>query len=91
MLVVDVETGGFDPQKSALLSVALVDSLTNEKLYLEIRAEPGLSISESAIRVNGFSIEECLSEDRISERDAMIGISNFFCRTLSSSRRWVQC
>lgn len=57
LLCVDVETGGLDAGKHALLSVAAVDSLDGDAFTALIQPAPGLLVDEQALEVNGFSME----------------------------------
>lgn len=57
LLCVDVETGGLDADKHALLSVACVDSLDGEAFTALIRPSPEWVVEPEALEVNGFSLE----------------------------------
>lgn len=65
MIIVDVETGGLNPNKHALLSIGAVDYETGEEFYGECRAYkdyPGYEddlIDDFALKVNGFTLEQC--------------------------------
>lgn len=58
LLVIDIETGGLDPNKNALLQVALV-RVTNgqelERFQWDILPEPGLQIDGEAAAVSGWT------------------------------------
>lgn len=71
LVVIDVETGGLDPQRDALLSVAAVDSRDGARFHTLVRAAPGARISDEALAVNGFCREDCLSLARPAEADAL--------------------
>lgn len=57
LLCVDVETGGLDAGKHALLSVACVDSLDGEAFTALIRPHPDWIVEPAALAVNGFDLE----------------------------------
>ncbi len=65
MIILDIETGGLDPNKHALLSIGAVDYETGEEFYGECRAYkdyPGFAddlIDDFALGVNGFTREQC--------------------------------
>ena len=56
MVVVDVETGGLDHTKHALLSLAAVDS-DGEAFHALIRPSAEWLIDPVALEINGFSVE----------------------------------
>lgn len=70
LLVIDTETGGLDPARHALLSVGLVDSLTDQMWGSLVRPAPGLGIEEEALGVNGLSVS-LLEEDGFAEGDVV--------------------
>lgn len=53
-LWLDVETGGLDAASCALLSVALVLDDDSASLYLRIRGNPTLQVTEEALAINGL-------------------------------------
>lgn len=55
LTVIDVETGGLNPQIDALMSIGLVSLRSGRELYLELFSPPGLRIQEEALKVNGFA------------------------------------
>jgi DNA polymerase III epsilon subunit-like protein len=57
LIVIDTETGGFDPSKNALLSVAVVDSLDNEAFTAIIRPNPEWICEPEALAKNGFTLD----------------------------------
>ncbi len=67
MIIVDVETGGLDPERDALLSIAAIDAQTRDEFYSLIRAPESLHISDDALRANGFERKACYSDERESE------------------------
>jgi DNA polymerase III epsilon subunit-like protein len=70
MIVIDCETGGLDPQKHALVSVALYCTKTREMLTVLVRPAEGLLLDPEAEEVHGFS-REFLESNGLSERNAM--------------------
>jgi len=65
MIIIDVETGGLDPNKHALLSIGAVDYETGDEFYGECRAYQGYVahqddlIDDFALGINGFTREQC--------------------------------
>jgi len=57
LIVIDTETGGFDPSKNALLSVAAVDSLDNEAFTAIIKPNPEWLCEPEALAKNGFTLD----------------------------------
>jgi DNA polymerase III epsilon subunit-like protein len=70
LLVIDTETGGFDPDKHALLSIAAVDSLDNEAFAAMIRPHPDWLIEPEALAKNGFT-REFLEKNGRPEREVI--------------------
>jgi DNA polymerase III epsilon subunit-like protein len=70
LIVIDVETGGFDPSKNALLSVAAVDSMDNEAFTAIIRPNPEWLCEPDALAKNGFTLD-FLEKNGRPERDVM--------------------
>lgn len=70
LLVIDTETGGFDPDKHALLSVAAVDSLDNEAYTAIIRPHADWLIEPEALAKNGFT-REFLEKNGRPEREVI--------------------
>jgi DNA polymerase III epsilon subunit-like protein len=70
LIVIDVETGGFDPSKNALLSVAAVDSMDNEAFTAIIRPNPEWLCEPEALAKNGFTLD-FLEKNGRPERDVM--------------------
>ena len=59
MIVVDVETSGLDPKEHSILSIGALD-FDNPKntFYGECRLKEGARIDQSALNVNGFTVEK---------------------------------
>lgn len=70
LLVIDTETGGFDPEKHALLSVAAVDSYDNEAFVGLIKPHPDWICEPEALAKNGFTLE-FLEKNGRPEREVM--------------------
>lgn len=70
LIVIDTETGGFDPSKNALLSVAAVDSIDNEAFIAIIKPNPEWIIEPDALAKNGFTLD-FLEKNGRPERDVM--------------------
>lgn len=68
LTVIDVETGGLDPHRHALMSIGLVSLWTGEELYLELLPFSGAEISQEALQVNGFPADR----DGIWDREAQV-------------------
>lgn len=70
LLIIDTETGGFDPDKHSLLSVAAVDSQDNEAFVGLIRPNPEWVCEPEALAKNGFTLE-FLEKNGRPEREVM--------------------
>ena len=57
LLVLDTETGGLDPERHALLSVAAVDSQDNEAFTAIIRPHADWLVEPEALEKNGFTLD----------------------------------
>ena len=72
---IDVETSGLDPKESSILSIGAVDIETGDTFYEECQAWEGAYISETALKINGFSQEDIHDESKLTEA---LMIINFF-------------
>lgn len=70
LIVIDTETGGFDPDRHALLSVAAVDSGDGEAFVGIIRPNPEWIIEPEALAKNGFT-RDFLEKNGRPEREVM--------------------
>jgi DNA polymerase III epsilon subunit-like protein len=70
LIVLDTETGGLDPERHALLSLAAVDSSSGEAFVAIIRPAPEWLIEPEALAKNGFT-HEFLEKNGRPERDVM--------------------
>lgn len=57
LMVIDTETGGLDPERHALLSVAAVDSADDEAFTAIIRPNPDWIVEPEALEKNGFTLD----------------------------------
>lgn len=77
--IIDFETGGFDPVRDALLSVGIVtlDRELNEtsQFYTLIQDEPGRTVKEDALAVNGIALKE-VAERGMAVCDVLAEIEN---------------
>ncbi len=73
MIVVDVETGGLNPNLDCLLSIGAIDF--NDQMntfYGELAPSPSRSYHDSALKINGIDIEEWKTKP-----NAMLTMTNF--------------
>ena len=70
LIVIDTETGGFDPSRHALLSVAAVDSMDNEAFTAIIKPNPEWICEPEALAKNGFTLD-FLEKNGRPERDVI--------------------
>ncbi len=70
MLVIDTETGGLDPARCALVSVAAVHAESGAEFSLLIKPHAGLELEPQAMAVHGYS-QEHLEEYGMDEAVAM--------------------
>jgi len=72
MVVVDVETTGLDPKKYSIVSIGAVDFDNPERtFYGECRIYDGAKVSEDALKVNGFTLEEVQDPNKKSLEEIM--------------------
>jgi DNA polymerase III epsilon subunit-like protein len=84
MLWVDVETTGLSPRKCAVASIAALANWDTENIfYREIRAWDGAALDPEALRVNGFTSEQLLSEDRPTETQVANEFNAWVMRSFS--------
>lgn len=74
LLVIDTETGGLDPERHALLSVAAVDSTTEECFVEIIAPDPEWIVEHAALEKNGLSLD-FLKKNGRPEREVMQDLS----------------
>ncbi|KKM45930.1 hypothetical protein LCGC14_1560170 [marine sediment metagenome] len=80
MIVVDVETGGLDPQNNPLLSIGAVDYDNSDREYYgKIAPYLDLEITKEALGVNGINVEEWkennLLKETIQEFSDWVGVN----------------
>jgi len=63
---VDIETSGLN-RSCGILSIGAVNMSDNEEFYLEARLESYHEIGETALQVNGFTIEECYDKNKVNQ------------------------
>ncbi len=70
MLVLDIEASGLDYKESSIVSLGALDlhNPTN-RFYAECKVWDGAHISDEALEVNGFTKEEVMDEDKMSEAE----------------------
>jgi len=72
MIVADIEASGLDYNKHSILSIGAVDFEKPERqFYGECRIWDGASIMTDAIKVNGFSKENCTDPRKQSLKELM--------------------
>lgn len=72
MIILDIETGGLDPQKNALLSIGAVDYDNGDEFYIESRAMWQSQLDAKALEVNGFTLEQALDINKPTPIEAYI-------------------
>nr|WP_276978672.1 exonuclease domain-containing protein [Ferrimicrobium acidiphilum] len=79
MIVVDVETTGLDPKKNSIVSIGAVD-FTNpaDQFYGECHIKEGAEIEESALQVNGFTVEQVTKFFLMSHNDLMSAFDKWY-------------
>jgi DNA polymerase III epsilon subunit-like protein len=70
MIILDVETSGTDPRKHSILSIGALDfdEPTNQ-FYDECRAWEGAKLEDEAFRINGFTKEDAMNQEKKSEAE----------------------
>jgi len=70
MLVLDIEASGLDYKESSIVSIGALDLDNPEnRFYAECKVWDGAHISDEALEVNGFTKEELLDENKMSEAE----------------------
>ncbi len=75
-VAVDVEATGLDINRNEVVSIDAIDIETGKKFYVECRPENFESISEEALKVNGFTVEQ-LKSIQTTKKEAMEGLIKF--------------
>lgn len=70
MIIVDIETTGVDPLKNSIVSIGAVDFEKGDEFYIECCAIPDREIDEYALKINGFTKEQCLDTSKPSAEEA---------------------
>jgi DNA polymerase III epsilon subunit-like protein len=72
IIVVDVETSGVDTSKHGLLSIGAVKLTKPEaSFYTECQLDLDREYDEGALKINGFTPEDCHNQNRITELQAV--------------------
>ncbi|MBN1896758.1 MAG: 3'-5' exonuclease [Candidatus Aenigmarchaeota archaeon] len=72
MIVVDIETTGMEPEKNSLLSIGALDfSNPKNTFYGECRADEGASVSNIALKINGFSREQIHDPEKPTSKELL--------------------
>lgn len=58
MIIVDIESSGLDPKEACMLSLGAVDDESGEEFYEESSLYVTSTVSEEALRINGFKLED---------------------------------
>ncbi len=70
MIVLDVEASGLDPVKGSIVSVGALDlSNPTNRFYMECHVWDGAHVSDEALAVNGFSLDQVNDKSKPSEAD----------------------
>lgn len=75
-VAVDVEATGLDINRNEIVSIGAIDIETGKKFYIECRPENFDSISDEALKVNGFSVEQ-LKKIGTTKKEALEGLIKF--------------
>ncbi len=68
MLVLDIEASGLEYDKSSIVSLGALDfDNPDNRFYAECKVWDGAHISDEALEVNGFTKEEILDSNKMSE------------------------
>jgi len=73
VIVIDIETTGFDPEIHGIVSVGAIDM--NEPsvyFYEECRIREGEKIDPNALEVNGFTLDDCKDKSKQTTRDLIM-------------------
>lgn len=70
MIIVDIETTGIDPLKNSIVSIGAVDFETADEFYIECQAIPDREIDEYALKINGFTKEQCFDPRKPTAEEA---------------------
>lgn len=58
MIILDIETTGLDPVENGMVSLGAVDLKTGDEFYGECCVEEFIEISDKAMEVNGFTLDQ---------------------------------
>ncbi len=72
MIILDVETTGINPYKNSIVSIGAIEfENPSNKIYLECRPFDNAVIEDAALKVNGYTREQLLDQNRMSLKDAI--------------------
>lgn len=78
MLSIDCEMTGLDSERCSILSIGVVDMThTERRFYGECRVFEGALIQEEALRVNGFTQEDCIDTEKQTVDQLMASLYEF--------------
>src|SRR3989344_3447122 len=87
MIVLDMEMSGTSPTKHSILSIGAVDFLNPENVYYkECRIWEGAHLMKEALEVNGFSEQDCMDLNKITEAEV---VRDFFEWALSAEEHTI--
>ena len=64
MIIIDAETSGLDPVKNSILSLGAVEYDTGDQFYMECHIREGTEIDPESLKINGFTVEQCMDLTR---------------------------
>jgi len=65
MIVLDIETTGLSPLVNSMVSLGAVDYVTGEEFYGECRIHPDTQINQTALDINGFTVEQVTDRSKV--------------------------
>lgn len=78
MIILDIETTGLDENINSVLSIGAVSLETKEEFYIELKAKENDIISQQALDINGFTLEQCYASNITQEEGYMMFVD--FCK-----------
>lgn len=80
VVVFDTETTGLEWKVNSIVSLGAVDLTSGDEFYKECKIIPGSETNLDALKVNGFSKEQVLDENKCSPKELLIEFSNWLDR-----------
>lgn len=72
-MVLDLETSGLDYVKNSILSIGAIEFENPlNQFYIECRLEEGAEADPESMAVNGFSMKEIMSKDKMNLKEALL-------------------